>query len=126
MLDKQRDEHDRLKSEGVICPFVFHRDGRPIKNLRWAWRTACEAAGVPGMLIHDFRRTAVRNLVRAGVPDTVSMRLTGHKTRSIFSRYDITSEADLQDAVGKLAAEKGTKKGQSGRFGRVSRFHQTL
>jgi integrase len=80
----------------VLCPFVFHRDSKPILSLRAAWRSACEAAGVPGKLMHDFRRAAVRNLVRAGVPDTVAMKLTGHKTRSVFDRYNVTSGADLE------------------------------
>ena len=122
VIEEQWREHERLASRAVLCPYVFNRNGKPIKSLRHVWRTACDAAGVPGMLMHDFRRTAVRNLVRAGVPGTVAMRLTGHKTRSVFDRYDVTSEADLRDAVGRLAAAAGTEKGQSSQNGRVARF----
>jgi len=99
------------RERGVIIPFVFHRAGQPIRSFYAAWRTACEKAGVPGRIPHDFRRTAVRNLVRAGVPDSVAMKMTGHRTRSVFSRYDIVSEGDLRDAARRLDLAAGTISG---------------
>jgi len=95
----------------VVCPRVFHRSGRPIKSFRVAFRTACAGAGCPGRVLHDFRRTAVRNLVRAGIPERVAMQMTGHKTRSVFERYNIVSAGDLREAGKRLDAATGTISG---------------
>lgn len=78
--------------------------GRRIKSFRRAWTTATKAAGEPDRDFHDFRRTAVRNLVRSGVTEKVAMRLTGHQTRSVFDRYDIVTETDLREQSAKLEA----------------------
>ena len=76
-----------------IAEYVFHRCGRPLKDIAWAWRSARREAGLPEKLFHDFRRTAVRNLVDSGVSECVAMKLTGHKARSVFDRYRIMSPA---------------------------------
>jgi integrase len=105
LLDEQREltiALERRKEE--IIPWVFHRYGKQIRFFHDAWREACKRAGVPGHLVHDLRRTAFRNLERAGVPRSWAMKLTGHKTESVYLRYAIVSEADLSEGVRKLAA----------------------
>ena len=89
-------------SRRLDCHAVFHNDGTLIGDFRKAWKSALIAAGLGKQFVHDFRRTAVRNLTRAGNPEKISMALTGHKTRAVFDRYNIVSEADLSDAAQKL------------------------
>jgi integrase len=85
--------------------YVFSRNGgTPILDFRGRWDALCEAAGLDGLLFHDLRRSSVRNMVRAGVTESVAMRISGHRTRSIFDRYNVTSEADLTDAARKIEA----------------------
>jgi integrase len=114
LLRTQLAEHERLKKVGRIIPHVVHRSGRPIKNVRAAWVSACTAAGCPGRLIHDLRRTAVRNLERAGVPRSSAMAMVGHKTESIYRRYAIMDAGALRDAAAKIdLAGTGTKRGDN-------------
>jgi hypothetical protein len=78
-----------------------------------------EKAALAGRIPHDFRRTAVRNLVRAGISEQTAMKLTGHKTRSVFDRYAIVDEPDLLEAGSKLAA---LHRAQIAQASKVTRF----
>ena len=101
--------HQRLKTtelerqQGRIIPWVFHREGEPIKDFRTAWGNACRRAGLPGKYFHDFRRTAYRNMTRLGIPEKVMMDIIGHKTRSMADRYNITDLTARKEAARRMS-----------------------
>ncbi len=111
ILEAQRKRVREIEqATGTIIPWVFvhplgagrAKAGSRIKNFRTAWENTCKLAGVP-RLLHDFRRTAVRNLERAGVSRSAAMKLTGHKTEAVYRRYAIVDSSMLQEAAAKLA-----------------------
>ncbi|MGB7217316.1 MAG: site-specific integrase [Vicinamibacterales bacterium] len=95
---------DRRVRRRGSTPRVFGRDGVAVRVWRYALRDACRKAKVPHRLLHDCRRTAARNLIRAGVPERIAMMLTGHKTRAVFDRYNIVNEQELLTAGERLAS----------------------
>jgi integrase len=112
VLKEQLEKTRRLEQETErIIPWLFHRNGNPIRDYRGAWASACKDAGVAKRIPHDFRRTAVRNLERAGVPRSAAMAMVGHRTESIYRRYAIADEAMLKEGAIKLAAFHASEKG---------------
>jgi site-specific recombinase XerD len=118
VLEEQERAAKKLERAGRIVPWVFHHDGAPLFYVdrkghylasvyfRESWADAARAAGVPARIPHDFRRTAVRNLERAGVSRSAAMKMVGHKTESVYRRYAIVDEATLREAAAKLAKLK--------------------
>ncbi len=104
LLQLLRNQEVTNQTHSANCEFVFCRRGKQIGNFQRAWTSACKRAGLVGRLFHDLRRSAVRNMVRAGVPERVAMAISGHKTRSVFDRYNIVAERDLHDAARRLEA----------------------
>jgi integrase len=106
LLERRREvtrERERELGRGIA--HVFTRpNGERLGSFNKAWGTACRAAGVPGRVLHDFRRTAVRNLIRAGVPERVAMQLVGWRSRQMLDRYYIVSTGDLVEAARRLDA----------------------
>jgi len=83
-----------------VSNLVFHDgQGRAIQEFRKSWRSACRKAGLPPLLVHDLRRSAARNLIRSGATEDVAMQVGGWRSRSIFTRYNVSSEADVVAAV---------------------------
>jgi integrase len=85
------------------CPFIVSWKGHGSTEVKTAWKRARERADMPELLVHDLRRTAVRNMIRAGISEKRAMLISGHKTSNIFKRYDITDERDIQADGERLA-----------------------
>lgn len=141
VLEAQRARVEAIqKATGRVVPWIFARDdGAPVGDFKKAWATACIAAGffrvetigeakdgetpktrkVPTRIFHDFRRSAVRNLIRASIPETTAMAMTGHLTRSVFKRYAIVDEGMLREAGAKLAAASALQGKDTARSGKV-------
>ena len=98
MSDLLRAAKKERDANWPTSPWVFNRAGEPIKDFRWAWDEACKTAKVPDLTFHDLRRTAVRNMRRAGIPQVIRMKISGHKTDSMERRYSIVDDEDLINA----------------------------
>jgi len=136
LLKQRREVTDAVqRRRGIIVHAVFHRDGEPIHYFRRSWISACIAAGLGEevtdeagnvvdrrafRIVHDYRRSAARNLSRAGVPEAVIMAVCGWRTRSVFDRYNIVNEADITAGLARLAASpQGVKRSKFARIAKA-------
>ena len=114
----------RCEQKWPQCPWICHRGGIRLQKFARSWRKACQRVALgkmvtnedgknvwQGKIPHDFRRTAVRNMLRAGIPEKIAMAISGHKTRSVFDRYNIVNESDLQAAAERLTAYSASARG---------------
>jgi integrase len=105
LLESQAHLTDELqRRRRQIIPWIFHKNGKRLRNFRKVWSRAREAAELPDLIPHDLRRTAARNFDRAGVRRSTAMKLMGHKTESIFLRYSVGDHADLEEGVARVGA----------------------
>jgi integrase len=105
LLDCWQETEALQRSTAQFIPYVFHRNGQPIKQFKDSWKSACKKASLQNRWVHDFRRAFVKRAESSGVPRSWAMKLVGHKTPSIYARYCIVSEADLSEGVARLAAK---------------------
>ena len=91
------------------CPLLVQEKGQPVFEFKKAWATACELAGVQHALFHDLRRTALTNMIEAGLSEKEAMEISGHKTRAVFDRYHIVSERRMRQNAEKLSAHLKAK-----------------
>ena len=98
-LEMQKAERDRKWPD---CRWVFHYLSKPIGSHLKGFVDACEAAGVPALRFHDLRRSAIRNMERAGMPRKLAMEISGHRTESVYRRYDIVSAQDMKLAAARM------------------------
>ncbi len=99
VIYKQKEIRDRDYPE---CPHVFFLNGEKLSDFRYAWKSACKRAGLPGKLFHDLRRTGGPEISQGRVPEKIAIKISGHKTQSIFERYNIINEDDLKVASKKF------------------------
>ena len=109
-----------------MIPWVFFRVEKkavkPIKSYTTAWKNATKRAGLSGRWVHDFRRCGATALRDAAVPESIAMSLLGHKTPSMFKRYQITNNADLKAGVERLAAWNASQADNGTQNGTVTAF----
>lgn len=103
LIQRRLTHREIITEQGVqVYQRVFHSHGKSIGDFRRIWLDVCKKGGVQGRIFHDLRRTAIRNMTRAGISEQVAMKISGHRTRSVFDRYNITSENDLREAAQRM------------------------
>lgn len=115
ILRRRREARSFKQADGTVglSEWVFHRGGERVADFRKAWRSATKAAGCPGHLFHGLRRSGVRNMIRAGVPQSVAQEISGHRSPAVFKRYDIVSAEDKRRALQRRSEYESTLPAES-------------